>query len=87
MPGLSDLAYIAPANWQHHNLSMDERFTINLQEAFPYKVDQADIAVVVTYKPWLFPFTATKRFRFVTYMNGTQIHWGSWPLGDPQPKY
>lgn len=73
--------------WQGHNLGMDERFTINLESMFR-QVGYADIAIVVSYKPWVLPFKREKIFRFVTFKhpNG-EIYWRSWPLNEPAPQF
>jgi hypothetical protein len=56
--------------WQHHRLAMDERFAVTVGDLFrtdsTARVSAADIAVVVTYKPWLLPLSGEKVFRFVT---------------------
>ena len=75
---------VMPA-WQHHRLGMDERFTIVLSDAV-HPVESADIAIIVSYKPWFFPINREKIFRFVTFKqtNGHQ-YWRSWPINEKLP--
>ncbi len=77
---------ITAPEWNNHKLGMDERFTITPARIFRradqnVRLNGADIAIVVTYKPWMLPFTREKVFRFVTYRqtNG-QLYWNSAPL-------
>jgi hypothetical protein len=73
--------------WQHHNLGMDERFTINLESMFR-NMGAADIAIVVSYRPWLLPITKEKIFRFVTGKRSDGVtYWRSWPVGEKLPKF
>ena len=71
--------------WQHHRLGMDERFTIVLSDAVR-PVESADIAIIVSYKPWFFPIYREKIFRFVTFKqtDGHQ-YWRSWPIDEQLP--
>jgi hypothetical protein len=75
---------VMPA-WQNHKLSMDERFTIVLSDILR-PVESADIAIIVSYKPWILPIHREKMFRFVTFKqtNGHQ-YWRSWPIDEPLP--
>jgi hypothetical protein len=73
--------------WQHHDVSMDEGFTITPGDLFKFpnpnvSVSFADIAIVVEYKPWFMPFHREKVFRFVTHQqtNG-RLYWYSQTLG------
>ena len=78
---------IMPAlGWDHHDLGIDEKFTISLGHPFlglapGATLGGADIGIVVHYRPWLIPYEQTRIFRFVThrYPNGT-ISWFSHPL-------
>jgi hypothetical protein len=71
--------------WQHHDLGLDDRFTIRLTDVFPQAME-ADIGIVVHYHPWFLPIAREKIFRFVADrdMNG-KANWRSWPLFEPQP--
>jgi len=77
--------------WNHHNLSMDEKFTVSIGRQF-WGLDPnpkpgargfagADIAIVVHYRPWFIPCEQTRIFRFVShrYPNGS-LSWFSHPL-------
>lgn len=79
---------ISRFEWLHHDLGMDERFTINLTEFIRGEAAYADIAIVVSYKPWLLPVRRQKLFRFVTYKetNG-ESRWRSWPTGERPPRF
>lgn len=75
---------VMPA-WQHHRLAMDERFTVVLSDLMR-NVESADIALIVSYKPWFFPIHKEKIFRFVTFkQKDGQSYWRSWPIEDPLP--
>jgi hypothetical protein len=71
--------------WTNHSLTMDERFTITISDAFnvtkSIRVAGADIAIIVSYKPWFLPIKREKIFRFVTHKqtNGN-LYWYSQPL-------
>ena len=79
----SRLAY---APWQHHRLGMDEKFTIVLTDAIKGQIDFADIAIIVSYKPWFFPIRREKVYRFVS-IRQTDGHsyWRSWPIEKALP--
>jgi hypothetical protein len=75
---------INPA-WQHHRLAMDERFTVALTD-FLDKAGAADIALIVSYKPWFVPINREKIFRFVTFKQADgNSYWRSWPIDEPLP--
>jgi hypothetical protein len=72
-------------NWKDHVLSMDEKFTITLADAFGLppgvRLSGGDIAIVITYKPWFLPFRREKVFRFITHRQSNGIlYWYSQPL-------
>jgi hypothetical protein len=72
--------------WQHHNLYLDDRFTINTADLFPANIAYADIAIVVTYKPWIIPLRREKLFRFVTRReNNGSVRWRSQPIDEVCP--
>ena len=60
--------FIMPA-WQNQTLLTDEKFPVVMSESFntggviPMN---ADIAINVSYSPWIIPITMTRRFRFVS---------------------
>lgn len=81
-------------NWQHHNLGGDERFTIDLTDVLPWgnqepfkdtKIEQADIFITVTYKPWPLPFTREKAFRFTGILSSGKTLWQSLGVNDTPP--
>jgi hypothetical protein len=71
--------------WQHHNLGMDDRFTIKLTDiASP--VSEADIAVVVNYQPWFIPWRRERLFRFIAATDRSRkTGWRAWPFVEPSP--
>jgi len=73
---------IARMGTRINRLGQDERFTLVGSDYFGM-IRYADIAIVVTYRPWFIPFSRTKTFRFFTSprVNG-QSYWQSWPLGE-----
>jgi hypothetical protein len=74
--------------WQHHNLSLDERITFDLASVIKGTISKADIAVVISYTPWIVPLRREKRFRFVTMTSETGMtEWRSWPLDEIAPTH
>jgi hypothetical protein len=71
------------SDWANHDLDMDEKFTISpdqfihITNGLPV---EGDIAIVVSYQPWIFPWKREKLFRFKTYKqtNGN-LYWYSTP--------
>jgi hypothetical protein len=67
--------YSDPA-WLNHKLAPDEKFSRSLSEAYRSllppsfdpiaKVDEADITIVVSFKPWILPWRRESEFRFAT---------------------
>ncbi len=83
--GQNFLHFVNPT-WQHHELGLDERLTINPESQIRGSVTTADMALGVSYKPWLIPIRLEKRFRFVAMKDGVgSIYWRSWPLNEPAP--
>jgi hypothetical protein len=79
---------ISNPDWQHHTLGMDGRFTVGLESMFAGGWGSADLAIVVSYKPWMLPFRREKLFRFVTFGSSDgNVYWRSWPLGERQPQF
>ncbi len=75
--------------WQHHTIEMDERYSVPLTDSpfrFTYPTNFADIALIVSYRPWILPFRREKVFRFVTHKaeNGN-LYWYSLPLHEVPP--
>ena len=67
--------------WANHSLDMDDRFTITPSDSIRTKTPrEASIAIVVSYQPWVLPWTRKKIFRFATHRNenGT-LSWYSLP--------
>ena len=79
--------FLAPANWQHSRLDMDEKFTVTWDDAFhnqtPGQVDFADVILTVAYQPWVLPWHREKTFRFVTRkLPDQKLYWFPRPLAD-----
>ena len=76
--------FALPGYWTGHYLSMDESFEVVPDTLFHFpNVTFADIALTVTYRPWLMPFHREKTFRFTTVHQGGHIFWISDSLGRP----
>ena len=76
--------FVMPS-WKNHDLGEDERFTIVLTDLIS-KATAADIAIIVTYKPWFLPWKREKAFRFITQeQSNGQLYWRSWPMGEKIP--
>jgi hypothetical protein len=72
---------LAYGPWQHHRLTMDERFTIRLKDFINANATAADIAITISYKPSFLPITREKMFRFVTAKEETgNVSWRSLPV-------
>jgi hypothetical protein len=69
--------------WQDHYLGMDDRFTItpwDVLQSLSDKWDEAYIAIIVTYHPWILPWTREKIFRFRTHrLTDGKLHWYAVP--------
>lgn len=77
---------IVISDWQNHRLNMDDRITLTPADIFKGDVKYADIAIIVSYKPWFLPFRREKMFRFVTLKQADNLtYWRSWPVGEPLP--
>ena len=83
---IDSLSCFTEKDWNHHDLSADERYTITpyttIAPANQFVVlAGADIAIVVDYKPWFIPIKRREVFRFVThrFANGS-YRWYSYPL-------
>ena len=83
---IDKLSCFTEADWNHHNLSMDEKFTVTPYTTFvPLNqfavVSGADIAIVVDYQPWFIAITRRQAFRFVTHrFSGGNYRWYSYPM-------
>jgi hypothetical protein len=74
-------------DWEHHTLAIDDKITIVL-DSILRNVASADIAIVVSYKPWMLPFRREKLFRFVTFRRSDGMnYWRSWPLDELPPRF
>jgi hypothetical protein len=81
-PSLSDDSSIfLPPAWAHHNLRMDEQFSIDPSTIFPTTTKEADLAIIIHYHPWFLPIDRSRAFRFKTRKqeNG-RYRWDSVPL-------
>jgi hypothetical protein len=73
--------------WQHHNLGMDDSFTVSPESMFR-NAGPADIAIVISYKPWFLPWRREKVFRFVTARRSDgSTYWRAWALGEVAPRF
>jgi hypothetical protein len=54
-----------PAQWANHTLNVDDSLIIILTDIIE-RADAGDIAIVVSYEPWILPIRLRKIFRFVT---------------------
>jgi hypothetical protein len=73
--------------WDHHYLGLDDRITINPENRLGGNIIKADIAVSVSYLPWIIPIRRERMFRFIAMDDGTgRTYWRSWPLDEPAPK-
>jgi hypothetical protein len=86
-------AFLTRPEWMNHYLGIDEKFTITLAECLgptgylksppQYWRDlrEADIKLVVKYKPWFIPIERQKEFRFTAHKQSNgKIYWYSTPL-------
>jgi hypothetical protein len=81
----SGLHFVDPT-WQHHSLGLDERLTINPESQISGIANEADMAVIVSYRPWMIPMHQKKPFRFVATKDGSgKTYWRSWPINEPAP--
>jgi hypothetical protein len=82
----SKISFLTVNTWLKHRLEMDERYTIDLSEYFktyamPLKLMSGDIAMVVDFKPWIWPRSQKRYFRFVTEMQKSgRVRWIAKPL-------
>jgi hypothetical protein len=72
---------MAIPEWSNHSLAMDDRFTITPGDVFGGNWGQADIAIVVIYRPWIFPIDREKLFHFRTHRQSNgHLYWYSIPM-------
>jgi hypothetical protein len=75
---------LAASEWAIPRLNMDQTFTFTPDQVFRYTVVndplQADIAIIVSFQPWILPWKQEKLFRFKTYKqtNGN-LYWYAVP--------
>jgi hypothetical protein len=75
------------AGWRDHALAADQQFSITLDDFMrftaPAKFGQADISIIVEYRPWSLPVRQEMEFRFATRpgVDG-KSHWISQPLDE-----
>ena len=54
---------------------------------YPNFIPTADIAIVISYRPWFIPIERKKLFRFITFKSGNSYqYWRAWPVGEPLPQ-
>jgi hypothetical protein len=84
-----DCGPITTPQWKNHTLGIDERFTITLEGIIGMQgrgtpqaatLGGADIFVIVSYKPWMIPWTREKGFRFRTRRHSNNTYsWDALP--------
>jgi hypothetical protein len=68
----SNGARFATPSWSNHRLAPDERYSGNLADPHTFDagsnnlISDADISMVVSFRPWVIPWTKEAEFRFVT---------------------
>ena len=68
-----------PTQWANHALNVDDSLTIILTDIIN-RADDGDIAIVVSYEPWILPIRLRKTFRFVTRrQNNGRTYWFAQP--------
>jgi len=81
----SHLSRLCRDTWQHHDLGMDDRFTVRPTDVFTHAT-QADIAITVSYRPWFLPIRRERIFRFFAVKDYSgRTMWRSWPLTEARP--
>lgn len=73
--------------WEDRYLDMDETFTITpddtikMRQLIGVKYQEADLAIVISYKPWFSFIQYKKKFRFKTHeQTDGKLYWYSEPL-------
>jgi hypothetical protein len=68
--------------WQDHTLYMDDKFTVTPSDSIKSESGEADIAIIISYQPWIIPWRREKVFRFKTHKDdvGGGFHWFHTPL-------
>lgn len=80
-------SFMTMPQWQHHSLDMDQRFTVVLSDLLRADVTEADIAIIVFYRPWGLPLRRKAVFRFVAFPDSYgSSYWRSWPVGERLPQ-
>lgn len=83
---LKDIQGFTYPQWSHHNLPIDERFTITAEHIIGPASSQvavagADVAIVTHYQPWIIPWRRERQFRFVTHrLQNGGFTWYSFPM-------
>jgi hypothetical protein len=72
-------SWLTPVQWGTHDLGLDDRFAVSLEDALTTDkngIDSADIAIGVTYEIPYIHLTREKIFPLVTYMERDgRFHW------------
>jgi hypothetical protein len=72
--------FVRPA-WTNHSLDMDDKFTVSPSDIVHFTTPrEASIAILVSYQPWIVPWTRRKVFRFATHrQTDGKLYWYSLP--------
>jgi hypothetical protein len=80
---------ITPPQWKKHRLNIDGKNSLDMRDAFatygsPMQVTAGDIAIIVTYQPWIVPITMEKQFHFATKVsNDGRTYWAPSAIDTP----
>ena len=80
---------IVSPQWKKHRLNIDDKNSLDMREAFatyggPTQVTAGDIAIIVTYQPWIVPITMEKKFHFATKAsNDGRTYWAPSAIDTP----
>jgi hypothetical protein len=71
---------ITMPKWENHSLDMDDKFTITPNDLLHVHAGEAQIAIIVVYRPWFLPWKRQKVFRFETKKQSDErLYWYSVP--------
>ncbi|MGB9145673.1 MAG: hypothetical protein WCC14_07620, partial [Acidobacteriaceae bacterium] len=71
-----------------HHLGIDQRITFSPATTIhlPVPIKEADMVLVVHYRPWIIPIRMDGKFRFVARKDSAgNVYWRSWPTNEPPP--
>ena len=81
--------HFEPPDWQDHSIAPDISITVSPEsQIVGWKVPEADILLVISYRPWSLPFRLKKKSRWVAIPDGSgRVYWRSWPANEKAPTY